>query len=219
MANGWGSSRRDSFKRPRSPAALRSGSPKRPIPSVARGPRTTQSFTRRRSAPDSCRFRPAAERPSPSPSLTARPMATPTCGHKRSPLDEAVEECCSPSGGRTEGTRCSLWTQASGNWCCPRRRLRPRFSTLLRIRGLTGAQADCCLSTTPLASGLRRSIPGARLVQVPTRRCWTTCTPTSQLRVGVGWRPRTTGRQSTRSAIRPKHRWCGSTGREDRTGA
>ena len=48
------------------------------------------------------------------------------------PLAEAVGKCCSRSGGRTEGTRCSLWTQASGNWCCPRRRLRPRFSTLLR---------------------------------------------------------------------------------------
>ena len=37
---------------------------------------------------------------------------------------------------------------------------------------------------------------------------------TPQLRVGVGWRPRVTGRRCTRSAIRPEHRWCGSTERE-----
>ena len=37
--------------------------------------------------------------------------------------------------------------------------------------------------------------------------------PTPQPRAGVGWRPRRTGRPSTRSAIRPGHRWCGSTGR------
>ena len=61
--------------------------------------------------------------------------------------------CCSPSGGRTKATRCSLWTQASGNWCCPRRRLRPRFSTRLRLRGLNGGPGRLLL--VDAAAGLR----------------------------------------------------------------
>ena len=59
-------------------------------------------------------------------------------------------------------------------------------SALFDTSSLGAAGAACCLSTILRASGPRRSIPGARLAPVPTRRCWTTCTPTSQLRAR-GW--------------------------------